>query len=27
MIIPLLSGMLLGFIVGAFIYDEGEDNE
>jgi len=28
MIITLLSGMLLGFIVGTFIYDgEGEDNE
>jgi len=27
MIITLLSGFLLGFIIGTFIYDEGEDNE
>jgi len=27
MIITLLSGLLLGFIIGTFIYDEGEDNE
>jgi len=27
MIVTLLSGLLLGFIIGTLIYDEGENNE